>query len=243
MWIAVFALGVSEASALTYEDLATHTAGLASYRTLRMQADAPPAEEGDLRRLAKGHIAARSLSSGASNRAFGAAVIPLPLPQVWAALNDETRHPGYTRIGYSELLKGRTCQSGRRVLQFLPRPTRLVSDRWWIGILVANEPLAIQSGGAVRELTFTSSVDREEITSESGRNITHDATPIGHSRGAWFVTALDARTTYLEYYLDSDPGGSLSKSLASTFIAKGIKDTVDAIHRFAREGKPSCPIE
>jgi len=227
--------------AFTAEELQARLADVEEDRQLRIWASAPKPSEAELRKIATGGVVTGLLESSTGSRAYGAAIVPLPIGVFWAALNDETRHPGYTPIAYSELLAGRTCASGRRVLQFLPVP--MLSDRWWIGVLTINQKLMSASGGAVRELAWQSSVDPAEVTTASGQKMIANAEPIGFSRGAWFLVALDGSSTYVEYYLNTDPGGSIPSSMASAFATKGVRDTIAAIQRFATEGKPSCPIE
>lgn len=229
------------ARATTAEELQARLADVEEDRQLRIWASAPKPSEAELRKVAAGAVVTGLLVSDDGSRAYGAAIVPMPIGVFWSALNDETRHPGYTPIGYSELLAGRACASGRRVLQFLPVP--MLADRWWIGVLTINQKLMSASGGAVRELAWKSSVDPAEVTSASGRTMISSAEPIGYTRGAWFLVALDRSSTYVEYYLDTDPGGSIPSSMASAFAARGVRDAIAAIQRFATEGQPSCPID
>jgi hypothetical protein len=241
--MALVALGLwfGIAHAITAEELTARLAEIAEQRQLRIHPSAPIPSDADLRKVVTGVVVTGLLDASSGTRAYGAAVVPLSIGVFWSALNDETRHPGYTAIGYSELLSGRACASGRHVLQYLPVP--MMSDRWWIGVLTKNSKLMSASGGAVRELAWASSVDTAEITTESAKKIIGQAEPIGFSKGAWFVVALDERTTYVEYYLHSDPGGSISPGMASMFATKGVRDTIVAIQRFAKEAHPACPVE
>lgn len=234
-------LWVGIAWAVTPEALTARLAEIAEQRTLRIHASAPIPSDADLRKAATGVVVTGQLDASSGTRAYGVAVVPLSIGTFWAALNDETRHPGYTAIEYSELLSGRACGSGRHVLQYLPIP--MMADRWWIGVLTKNNKLMQASGGAIRELAWSSSVDQAELVTDSAKKIVTQAEPIGFSKGAWFVVALDERTTYVEYYLHSDPGGSISPGMASMFATKGVRETIAAIQRFAKEGHPACPIE
>lgn len=237
----VYDLLLGAALAVSPEQLTTRMQEIEGQRELRIHASAPRPTDADLRKAASGVIVTGLLEAKTGSRAYGVAVVPMAISLFWAALNDETRQPGYTAIGYSEIVSGRACGSGRHVLQFLPIP--MMSDRWWIGILTKNSKLMTASGGALRELAWQSSVDPAEITSESGKKILTQAEPIGFSKGAWFLVAIDEYTTYVEYYLHTDPGGSIPSGMASMFATKGVRETIDAIQRFAKEAKPSCPIE
>lgn len=228
------------ARAVSPDALVTRLAEVQEERQLRIQTAAPVPSESDVRKAASGAVVT-GLVDGGGTRAYGIAVVPLSIGVFWSALNDETRHPGYTAIGYSELLSGRPCASGRRVLQFLPVP--MLADRWWIGVLTKNAKLMQASGGSVRELSWQSSVDAAEVTSDSGKKILTQAQPIGFSKGAWFLVALDEFDTYVEYFSNSDPGGNVPSGMASMFATKGVRDTISAIQKFAKEAHPACPVE
>ncbi len=242
MWLAVL-IGISAAEAVTPDALETRLAGIDSLRSMREAEGAPSISSSEVRRAAGGTIVTglEQVQGSPAAKAYGVAVLDVSISLLWAAINDETRHPGYTAVTYSELLHGRPCVSGRRVLQSLDAP--MVGTRWWIGLPRSNDDLAQRSGGAVRELVFSSTVDTDLVTSESGRAIISSATPIGSSDGAWFLVALDSRHTYVEYYVQTDPGGRVSPRLASMFASRGVRGTITAIRKFAREGNPSCPIE
>ena len=234
-------LAAGTADAFTGEELAARLAQIEDDRQLRIWPNAPRPSEAELKKIATGAVVTGLIDSANGSKAYGAAVVPVSIGLFWAALNDETRHPGYTPIAYSELLSGRICGSGRHVLQYLPIP--MIADRWWIGILTSNQKLMTASGGSLRELSWGSSVDVAEITTESGKKIIGQAEPIGFSKGAWFLVALDPQSTYLEYYLNTDPGGSIPSSMAAMFATKGVREAITAVQRFATEAKPSCPIE
>lgn len=231
------------AAAVTPDELEATLTAVAPYRAQRQADGPPPIPMSQIRKTADGTVVTGLLpvAGSAASKVYGAAVVDVPIATLWSAINDETRQPGYTATGYAELLVGKPCVNGRRVLQYLDLPW--VADRWWIGVPTANQTLLRNSGGSVRELTFHSSVDPSEVKSASGQKILSIAEPIGFSIGSWFLVAIDARTTYAEYYVWSDPGGSIPASLASTFASKGVRDNIAAIVRFAKEGHPSCPIE
>lgn len=230
------------AHAWTPEELQARLTEIEEFRKLRARQGHVPSEN-DLRKVAGGSIVSGQLGSSSGSRAYGAAIVPFPIGYFWAALNDETRQLGYTQVTYAEVLEGRACVSGRKVLQFLPIPVFMMSPRWWIGIRYANSRLHSASGGAVRELSWTSSVDKSLVTTESGLKMIEQGEPIGFTKGAWFMVALDERSTYVEYYSHSDPGGSISSSMASMFATKGVKEAFRSITKFAQERRPSCPIK
>jgi hypothetical protein len=241
--IALLCWALGAAWAVTGDELEARLTEIESHRALRIQRSAPGPSGSELQKIAAGATVTGLLDASEGSKAWGAAVVPLPIGTFWAALNDETRHPGYTAVEYSELLSGRPCRSGRRVLQYLPVPVPMFSDRWWVGILQTNGKLSQASGGSVRELSFSSSVDPSEVTSDSGKKMISQGAPIAFSRGGWFLVALDERHTYVEYYVHTDPGGRLPGGMASMFATKGVRENIAAITRFAKEAKPACPVE
>ncbi len=232
---------MASAGATTAEELMARLAEIEESRQLRVYPSAPHPNETELRKIASGGVVTTLVGTSGGTTAYAGAVVDLSIGRFWAALNDETRHPGYTAVSYSELVSGRICQSGRRVLQFLPVP--MLSDRWWIGVLTKNAKLMTASGGSVRELAWSSSVDPAEVTSASGREMIAQGEPIGFTKGAWLLVAIGQSSTYLEYYVKSDPGGSIPGNMASMFVTKGVRETILAIQKFATEATPSCPIE
>jgi hypothetical protein len=233
----------SAALAVTPEQVEARLSEVQAYRALRVVKGAPVPQSADVRKAAGGTPVTGLLegATGTASRVYANALVNLGIAPLWAALNDETRHPGYTAVTYSELVSGQVCRSGRRVLQYVPVP--MLSDRWWIGVLTVNQELLRQSGGAVRELAWSSSVDAAEITSPAGQKMIAQASPIAFTRGGWFLVAVDERNTFVEYFANSDPGGRIPSSLASMAATRGVRDNIDAIVRFAKEGKPSCPIQ
>ena len=218
------------------EQVEARLAEVAPLRAQRIEAGAPVMDPANIRKAAGGTI----VTGLASRRAWGVAVLNVPIGKLWAGLNDETRHPGYTPVTYSELLSGKPCESGRSVLQFLPVP--VVADRWWIGHLRSNAALARASGNSVRELTWKSSVDPAAVTSASGKKMIAEGVPIGSTRGAWFLVAIDQFSTYVEYYSNTDPGEGVPAGISSRLAVTGVKSAIEAMQKFAKEGRPVCPV-
>ncbi len=234
---------LTTATAVTPAELEAKLTAIEPYRDQRQAAGAPRLSMTQMKRTADGAVVTGLVEVAGSDtgKGYGAVLYDVPIAVLWSAINDETRHAGYTAVGYSELLAGRACEPGRRVFNYLEVPW--VSDRWWIGLPSPNRTIMRNSAGSVRELTFKSSVNEAEITSASAKGYQNLAYPIAFSKGAWFLVAIDARHTYAEYYVWTDPGGRIPASLASSFATKGVKAQIDAIRKFAKEGNPSCPIE
>ncbi len=231
------------AHAATVEQVEARLVEVEKLRELRLAQGAPKLSASEVKKAAGGYLVTGlvDVPNQAADKAYGAVLMNLPIAQLWAGLNDETRHPGWTAVEYSELLEGQVCKSNRKVLQYLPVP--MLADRWWIGVLRDNPDVARESGGSVRELTWRSSVDPAEVTTESGKKIIAQAVPIGFSKGGWFLVAIDDRNTWVEYYSWSDPGSGIPMSMASSLATRGVASTFAAMEKFAKEGKPICPVK
>ena len=229
-------LFLAVAFAATFEQIQERLTEIEPLRATRLERGAPRASVDDIRKASQGSVSVHV----SGHKAWATAMINLPIGKFWAGLNDETRHPGYTAVAYSELLKGSPCQSGRAVLQYLPIP--MVSDRWWIGHIRSNSQIARSSSNSVREMVWRGSVDPAEVTTESGQKIIEKAEPVGSTRGGWFLVAIDQFSTYLEYYSNTNPGAGIPTSISSRLASQGVRDNIVAMKKFATTGRPVCRV-
>ena len=229
-------LFLAVAYAATLDQIQARLAEIEPLRASRLERAAPRSTDDDVRKAAQGSVAVHV----SGYKAWATAVLNLPIGKFWAGLNDETRHPGYTAVAYSELIKGSPCQSGRAVLQYLPIP--MVTDRWWIGHIRSNANIARASSNSVREMVWRGSVDPTEVTTESGRKIIDKAAPVGSTRGGWLLVAIDQFTTYVEYYSSTNPGEGIPSSISSRLAGQGVRDNIDAMKKFATTGRPVCRV-
>jgi len=229
---------IALASAATYEQVDARLDEVESLREHRVLKGLPAPSDADVRKAAGGTI----VVGVSGNSAWATAVINVPIGQLWAGLNDETRHPGYTAVGYSELLAGRVCEPGRQVLQYLPIPVPFVDDRWWVTTISANPKLALESGNSVREMFWNGSVNPALVQTASGKKIIGKAAPIKSSSGGWLLVAVDQFSTYVEYFSYTDPGAGIPSSVSSKLAGQGVRDNVLAITKFSKEGSPVCTV-
>ncbi len=215
---------------------------LDAWRDLRKAEGPPPIPREEYQQAIGGEIVTglQTVEGHRARKAYGVAIVDVPIGQLWAAINDELSHDDYTQVSYTELLQGQRCESGRAVLMYLPVP--LVSNRWWITHLSINRPLVTQSSGQARELYWRSTVDPAKITSEEGQETIRGGIPIAFTKGGWFLGRIDDRRTLLEYYVWTDPGGRIPAGPASRFAAGSIVETIEAMKTFAREGQIHCPV-
>lgn len=223
---------------ITPDELGQTLQSIESHRSSRIGRKPPAFTLDELKKAADGDI----VTGTRGGAVYGYGILRAPIGKLWAALNDEIRQDRYAATSYSEVVKGEACKPGRRVFRYLEIGVMFVSDRWWVGIPRPNDTLHRNSGGAVRELSWTTSVDPSEITSASAIAYRDAGAPIGSSTGAWFLVALDPRTTWVEYHVYSDPGSGVPQGLANRLAAGGVRDNFKAMAKFANEGNPACPI-
>ena len=238
MW---WVLGLmSVANAADPATIAARLAEIDTVRSLRQAEGVPTIPDSAYADLAGGeiHTGLVSVDGHKAKKAWGVGVLDAPIDRLWAAINDDVGGVAYNKLISSEVVSGERCGSGRGVLQLLAVPW--VTDRWWITFVTANSAIYEASGGRVRENTWESNNDPSLVTTTSGEQAMEAGIPIDFTKGAWFMADIDGSSTLIEYYVWSDPGGSVPAGLASRLAAGGIEDTLLAATRFANEGQPSC---
>jgi len=236
-------LFATTALGFTEEEVLDRVAEVQPHLALRIAESPPTVPEEVFRKAARGKIATGliDVEGHRAKKAYGVGILDVGIRELWAGINDETSHPGWTAVTYAELVQGDICQTGRATFMFLPVP--MVADRWWITHLVANDEIWRATDGQVRELAWSSSVDPEQVRSEAGRDVIAQGIPLAFTIGAWFLIALDESHTLMEYDIWTDPGGRIPARAASVFAAGSLKDTFEAMESYAKAGVTHCPIE
>jgi hypothetical protein len=210
-------------------------------RAKRLDHNAPSFDRSAYDKAAKGTVATGliSIEGHKAKKAWGVAVVDVPIGAFWAAINDDPGKVGITRLAYAEVLSGGRCGSPRRVFQFLPVP--LVTDRWWVTEMNMNSSLMSTSSGRVREMTWATD-GNFDLPTASAKEWGDKGMHVASTQGSWFLVDLDGSSTLIEYYTWSDPGGSLPAGMASSMAASGISGTIDDMVTLARKG-PYCKVE
>ncbi|MCB9677946.1 MAG: hypothetical protein H6737_22800 [Alphaproteobacteria bacterium] len=232
---------LSFALAYDADALLTRVDAVEALRSDRLSERAPTLDRDVYRAAAAGKIVTgvEKVEGHAAKLGYGVGVVDVPIDALWAALNDETRHGDLVPLSRIELVSGRACEDGRKVLMVLPLP--LLTDRYWVNVNRYNAGLAEASGGKVRELVWSSVADpASEPLSAEGKAAVKGLVPIGFNRGAWFLVALDDGHTLAEYHSWVDPGGSVPAGPAGLFATSGIEDTFEAMAGYARAGRLPC---
>ncbi len=209
-------------------------------RAIRLEMGAPPIAESAYVEAAGGRIPTGlvAVPGHAAKKAWGVAVLDIPIGQYWAAVNDDQGKMEHTKLTYAEVLQGGLCGAKRRVFQFLSVP--MLTDRWWIIDVRANTALWDATGGRVREQTWATNGDWSTPTTTS-EEWAAKGMHVDETRGAWMLIDLDGKHTLIEYYTWADAGGAIPAGLASSFAARGIDDTLRVMADLGRQGG-NCPV-
>lgn len=212
---------------------------VAPLRAQRLTTDAPTISGQMYQDALEGDIPTRleSVPGHAAKKAVGVGIFPVPIGQLWAAVNNESSKVENTRLGYLEILEGKDCETGRRVLQYLP--VSLVSDRWWVVEQTANSALMGQTDNRVREVQWKS-VEPRNVT-ETAQRWMDKGIAVAYTHGSWLLIDLNGTHTLVEYYAWTDPGGSIPAGLASSFAGGAISDTLATTAQLGAKGT-SCPV-
>ncbi len=229
------------AQAATPEQLLARVEEIASLKASRITSEAPTIPESMYRQAAAGKTATALLEAPgtAAKKAYGVAVVDVPIDRLWAAINDDVGKLAVTRLAYAEILEGSACAIPRTVFQYLPTPM-IVADRWWVSDFSENQTAASSSEGRVRELRWRSDGKRTPSTGEAA-TWASKGVPLAFSEGAWWLVDLDGSSTLIEYFTWSDPGGNLPAGLVSSFSAGSISGVIEDVAGLARSG-PGCPV-
>lgn len=211
------------------------------HRVHRLDRGAPKHSEAVYRKAASGKVTTGliEVSGHKAKKAWGVAVVDVPIAKFWAAINDDKGKVGVTKLAYTEVFSGGLCGSPRRVFQYLPVP--LLTDRWWVAVMRKNSTLQSKSAGSLRELTWATD-GNFDLPTAAAKEWGDKGMHVESTKGAWLLIELDAGHTLVEYYTWSDPGGSVPAGMASNLAANGIEDTMKNMSTLAMRGT-HCKLE
>jgi len=221
--------------------LQARLAEVAPLRSQRLVHDAPAIPPEAYQEVAKGEVATglQDVDGYAAKKAWGVAVVDVPIARYWAAINDDPGKQTNGLIEHVKVLAGKVCAPDRTVFQYLP--VTLMSDRWWVAKISVNKALQERTEGRVREMEWQS-VHEDAFADPQVDAWVQDGVQVGFTKGAWWLVDLDGAHTLVEYYAWSDPGGRVPAGLASRFAAGSISGTLKEMAKIAL-GDPGCPIE
>lgn len=228
------------ALALSPDVLTARLAEVEPLRAGRLASDAPGIPADAYAAALEGEIPTglEAVPGHSARKAWGVAVVDVPIARYWAAINDDSSKVEHTPLEHLKILDGTACAPERTVFQYLP--VSWVSDRWWIARITVNAALVDGSGGRVREMRWES-VDRDLSTDPEVAGWAAGGIQAEFTKGAWLLVDLDGARTLVEYYAWTDPGGRVPAGLASRFAAGNISETLRAMEKLAAAG-PGCPF-
>ncbi len=170
---------------------------------------------------------------------WGVAIFPIPIKQMYAAINDEEHHVEFSQVDATIVIKGTPCSDGRLVFMNLPVP--MFDDRWWVTTHRTNTNLRVKSSGQMAELSWSAIPDPPlNGLPEYLLKSTKESVNISKSTGAWLLIKIDDNFTLGEYHSWSDPGGYIPAGVASTLGAQGIEKNFKSMQDYAQEAPIKC---
>ncbi len=171
-------------------------------------------------------------------KGYGLAVYNLPIEKLWLAVVDADEHESAMPVKESRKIQGKRCGDSHVIFQYMELP--VVDDRWWATRIRFNSALYTASGGKLWELSFADEHKNAELIAGIDPALKGDGVPIAWTKGSWTFLSLDSNRTLVQYYVWSDPGGSIPAGPASKFSAGAVVDTLNAVEELARAGKSTC---
>ncbi len=207
-------------------DLSTITEVMA-HRDARMANGAPIVPQSAYEDALAGERVARIsrvVGVGAA-KAWGVAVVDAPVETVWMVVNDESALGEHLPVSTAQVVDGTSGTAPRRVFEYLPLP--IISDRWWMSDVSHNGQLYTATEGRAWEQVWTDATGEPvpndlAATAEGG-------IPVAWTTGSWLLISLPSGKTLVEYYVWTDPGGSLPAGPATRFASGAVKDTLKAV--------------
>lgn len=213
---------------------------VSTLREQRLLSVTPSLSEKSYREAAAGKVATGvdKVEGHAARIGWGVGIIEASIDDLWAGINDETRHADLSPMSLVKVIRGKPCADRRIVLMVLPLP--LFTDRYLVHDNWLNHALHDASGGQVRELVWRSLPTPDDLVVSPDTEAIDGLVRIEFSEGAWFLVALDPGHTLAEYHSWVDPAGALPTRAATLFASRGIRDTFAAMERYARRPELPC---
>lgn len=232
---------LSLAFAWTPDALQARLDAVAPLQDLRHSTVHPSITRAVLETLSEGQVATglKPVPGKAAKIAWGVKLIEVPIRALFSAVNDDENKPQHSKLSHVRILQGSYCDPRRLTFQFLPVP--IVNDRWWVVEQKRNTALAAASEGAIRELTWVRQRQGGPLLDPAARAIAEGGIEAAENDGGWWLLALDAKTTLIQFWALSDPGGSVPAGLVSPFASRSIRETFGEMEALARKG-PACDL-
>lgn len=165
---------------------------------------------------------ARDVSGSSIREVKAETIINLPAKRVWAVLYDVSRYPEFMPY----LIKGKVIGAAGPGAQYeyqLIDPPFVDRRDYTLKVTVKqNEETGLYTRSWVP-------------ANDKGPPKQEDVVRIEVCKGAWTVERLGSQSTRVEYYLYTDPGGSIPKWIANKANSTSVPDLVDAVRKRAHD--------
>jgi hypothetical protein len=196
--------------------LLTYIHSLDTYRQLRYYQDMPAFSDDDYRRIiaGKAQITYRDIAGSGLKKSLLGVILPISAEKLWLIVNDRN-HFEYFFKGVTEAVILNRVGASVTTFQFLELP--VVSNRYYVTTATVNLKLNQAAGGKMLESSWDAVTDPQPFIEAGLKNGSIKTTRqmllkgvlIKRNFGAWLLTPLPNNRTLLEYYLFSDPDGSI----------------------------------
>lgn len=161
------------------------------------------------------------------------ALVEVPIESLWKAINDEDHHAGFL-VDESVVVGGTPRGPSRLLLQAV---RRFGVGRFWVDRVEMSGELYTRSDGRLWELTWREAFDEVDLSRPPLRGVAEDHRRVEWTRGAWLFVPLAPDCTWVDYYVESDPGGALS-AFQALGAKQAMRDAVEGLVRMAEEHVP-----
>ncbi len=161
------------------------------------------------------------------------ALVEVPVEHLWKAVNDEDHHAGFL-VDVSVVVGGTPRGPSRLLLQAV---RRLGVGRFWVDRVEMSGELYTRSNGRLWELTWRDAFEEVDLDRPPIVDVAEDHRRVEWTRGAWLFVPLASDCTWVDYYVESDPGGALS-AFQALGAKQAMRDAVEGLVRMAEEHVP-----
>jgi ribosome-associated toxin RatA of RatAB toxin-antitoxin module len=165
---------------------------------------------------------AREVPSSSIREVKAEAIVNLPMEQIWAVLRDVTQYVDFMPYVVEAKVLGPAPGGGTIEYQLLDPP--LVDKRdYALTVTLEHGP------------TLTTWRRRWSATKDQGPPLREGVVRLTICEGAWTLERLGSRSTRVEYYLYTDPGGSIPAWMANKANTTSVPTLLDAVRQRAAD--------
>lgn len=233
-------LGGTVYAAPSTQDVVTVVNTTAVHRQHRVAHKIPPIPASAYQQVSITRIVTGLTDIGSEAKVgWGVGIFPIPIQEMYAALNEEVQHVPTSPVNVTEIIQGKPCADGRQVFMNLPIP--MLSDRWWVTTQGTSPQIRQLSQGSMAELTWSTlpNLDTNTLPSHLTAYV-QNGVHVSESAGGWLLIKIDEQHTLGEYHSWSVPNGYIPSSIASTLSAQGVERVFESMLEYAQTHTETC---